>query len=124
MWAYAHVPAKWDGNEIETIELVTAQIEREAPGFREQILGQIAHPPAAIEAGNRNYVGGDICGGANDLSQLLARPRLSPDPYFTGVPGVYLCSSSVAPGGGVHFMGGMNAAFAALQGYPRSQLTG
>ncbi|MFR4189026.1 MAG: FAD-dependent oxidoreductase, partial [Corynebacterium variabile] len=50
-----------------------------------------------------------ISGGANDLVQLLARPRLL-RPYDTGVPGVFLCSSSTAPGGGVHFMCGMNAA--------------
>lgn len=115
LWAYAHVPAGWKGTEAETFELVTAQIEDAAPGFREQIINWVAHPPDAVEANNRNNVGGDISGGANDLRQLLARPRMSTNPYFTGVPGVYLCSSSTAPGGGVHFMSGMNAALTALQ---------
>ncbi|MGO2783245.1 phytoene desaturase family protein [Corynebacterium variabile] len=115
LWAYAHVPAGWDGTEADTVELVTAQIERVAPGFREHVIEWVASPPAAVEAHNRNNVGGDISGGANDLLQLLARPRLSPDPYSTGVPGVYLCSSSAAPGGGVHFMGGMRAALTALR---------
>ena len=34
LWAYAHVPAGWTGSEQETFNLVTAQIERAAPGFR------------------------------------------------------------------------------------------
>ncbi|WP_072577727.1 phytoene desaturase family protein [Corynebacterium pseudotuberculosis] len=115
LWAYAHVPAGWKGTKVETFELVTAQIEDVAPGFREQIIDWVAYSPDAIEAYNRNNIGGDISGGANDLLQLLARPRMSPEPYFTGVPGVYLCSSSTAPGGGVHFMSGMNAALTALR---------
>lgn len=112
VWAYSHVPAGWDGTEKETVELVTSQIEREAPGFRERVLGCAATPPAVV-AQNPNNAGGDISGGANDLRQLLVRPRLL-RPYDTGVPGVYLCSSSTAPGGGVHFMCGMNAAQRAL----------
>lgn len=114
LWAYAHVPAGWDGTERETFELVTSQIERAAPGFRDTVLSWSASPPSVVEADNANNIGGDISGGANDLLQLLARPRISPDPYFTGVPGVYLCSSSTAPGGGVHFMCGVQAAERAL----------
>lgn len=113
LWAYVHVPAGWDGTAQETFELVTAQIEDAAPGFRQRVVDHVASPPAAVEAHNRNNVGGEISGGANDLVQLLVRPRLL-HPYDTGVPGVYLCSSSAAPGGGVHFMGGMNAAQRAL----------
>jgi phytoene dehydrogenase-like protein len=114
LWAYAHVPAGWDGTPQQTFELVTAQIEDAAPGFRDRIVDHVASPPAVVEAHNRNNAGGEISGGANDLVQLLARPRFSPDPYSTGIPGVYLCSSSTAPGGGVHFMCGMNAAVRAL----------
>jgi phytoene dehydrogenase-like protein len=114
LWAYAHVPAGWDGTPQQTFELVTTQIEDAAPGFREHIVDHVASPPTVVEAHNRNNAGGEISGGANDLMQLLARPRLSPDPYSTGIPGVSLCSSSTAPGGGVHFMCGMNAAVRAL----------
>lgn len=115
LWAYAHVPAGWDGTGHETFELVTAQIEREAPGFRDCIVDWTASPPSTVQAHNANNAGGEISGGANSPLQLLARPRLSPDPYFTGVPGVYLCSSSTAPGGGVHFMCGVHAAQRALR---------
>jgi phytoene dehydrogenase-like protein len=115
LWAYAHVPAGWDGTAADTFDLVATQIERAAPGFRDTVVDWSATPPSAVEAHNANNIGGDISGGANHLRQLVARPRFSPDPYFTGVPGVYLCSSSTAPGGGVHFMCGVRAAERALR---------
>lgn len=113
VWAYAHVPAGWDGTARETCDLVTAQIGRDAPGFRDRVLDWSASPPSVV-AENPNNRGGDIAGGACDLWQLLARPRVL-HPYDTGVPGVYLCSSSTAPGGGVHFMCGTAAAQRALR---------
>ncbi|MBD0022233.1 NAD(P)-binding protein [Gordonia pseudamarae] len=110
--AYAHVP---HGCSLDGTEIVLGQIERFAPGVRDRIIDVESVGPAALERFNPNNVGGDIGGGANDLRGLLARPRLSPDPYATGVPGVYLCSSSTAPGGGVHGMCGYRAAHAALR---------
>ena len=71
--------------------------------------------PADFAADNPNYVGGDIAGGANDLRQLVVRPRLAADPYATGVPGVYLCSAATPPGAGVHGMCGYRAATRALR---------
>jgi phytoene dehydrogenase-like protein len=64
---------------------------------------------------NPNLVGGDINGGRADLKQLLMRPVLSPVPYKTPLKGVYLCSASTPPGGGVHGMCGYNAARHALR---------
>ena len=52
--------------------------------------------------------------GANDPRQMVFRPRVALNPYATGIKGVYLCSSSTAPGAGVHGMSGMNAARAAM----------
>jgi phytoene dehydrogenase-like protein len=118
LWSYAHVPRGFDG---DATELVIAQIERFAPGFRDTIVHTQATNAAGLAAYNPNYAFGDIIGGANDGLQLVLRPRLSLDPYSTGVDGVYLCSQSAPPGAGIHGMCGFNAAERALThlGFPR-----
>ena len=68
-----------------------------------------------LERRNENLIGGDINGGAADLPQLLFRPIAQRVPYATPLEGVYLCSSSTPPGGGVHGMCGYLAARAALR---------
>ena len=111
LWTYAHVPNAYAGDATEAI---TAQIERFAPGFRERIIGTAVRSTTDMSVYNSNYVGGDIIGGASSLSQLLFRPRFAIDPYFTGIPGTYLCSASTPPGAGAHGMCGANAAARAL----------
>ncbi len=111
LWAYCHVPAGYDGDATQH---VLGQLERFAPGVREQVVGMHVTGPAALEAYNPNYVGGDIATGANDARQLLARPRLTASPYRPSVPGVYLCSAATPPGAGVHGACGAHAATAAL----------
>lgn len=112
VWAYAHVPAGWAGPGEQ---VVLDQLERFAPGLRERVVATAVRSPADFAADNPNYVGGDIVGGANDLRQLVARPRLAADPYATGIPGVYLCSAATPPGAGVHGMCGYRAAQRALR---------
>ena len=70
--------------------------------------------PADLQRRNANLIGGDINGGRMDLRQLLARPVARLDPYRTPLRGVYLCSASTPPGGGVHGMSGYLAARTAL----------
>ena len=111
-WAYCHVP---NGSTVDMTERIEAQIERFAPGFRERILARSALGPADIERYNANYVGGDINAGAATLSQLFTRPVARVSPYTTPLPGVFLCSASTPPGGGVHGMCGYHAAQAALR---------
>lgn len=111
VWAYAHVPSGYTGDATEPM---IRQIERFAPGFRERIVAQAIRTPAQLEAHNANYIGGDIGGGANDAWRVVMRPRFSTDPY-TLAKGLYLCSASTPPGGGVHGMGGANAAASALK---------
>jgi phytoene dehydrogenase-like protein len=113
LWAYCHVP---NGSAVDMTAAIEAQIERFAPGFSEVVLARSVRGPAALEADNPNYVGGDINGGAADLRQVLARPVLRLSPYTTPNPRVFLCSSSTPPGGGVHGMCGHHAARAALRG--------
>lgn len=111
VWSYAHMPTGYTGDATEAI---IGQIERFAPGFRDRIVATTTSGPAQLEAHNANYVGGDIAGGSNDPWQLVMRPRMSPDPYFLGAKGLYLCSASTPPGGGVHGMAGYHAATRAL----------
>ena len=94
---------------------IEAQVERFAPGFRDRILARSAMGPAAMEAHDANDVGGDINAGIQDLRQLLFRPMPRLDPYWTGARGIYLCSASTPPGGGVHGMAGYHAARSALR---------
>jgi len=112
VWAYAHVP---HASAADIGDRIEAQVERFAPGFRETVLGRAVRTAPELEAYNANYVGGDINGGTQDLPQLLARPTLRRDPYATPVRGLYLCSSSTPPGGGVHGMSGYLAARSALR---------
>jgi phytoene dehydrogenase-like protein len=112
IWAYAHVPHAYTGDATEAI---ITQIERFAPGFRKQIVKTFVRNTTDMASYNPNYVGGDIAVGANTAKQMIMRPRVAVNPYTTGVPGVYLCSSATPPGGGVHGMCGLNAAKAALK---------
>jgi phytoene dehydrogenase-like protein len=111
-WAYCHVPNGSGGDMTERVE---AQVERFAPGFREAIIGRHVLPPAALEAHNRNLVGGDLNNGAMDLGQLLFRPVRRFVPYRTPLRGLYLCSAATPPGGGVHGLCGYLAAHLAVR---------
>jgi phytoene dehydrogenase-like protein len=109
-WAYCHVP---NGSNADMTERIEAQVERFAPGFRQLVLARSTIGPAEFQARNRNLVGGDLNGGAMDLGQLFARPTTRA--WGTPLEGVYLCSASTPPGGGVHGMSGYWAGRAALE---------
>ncbi len=111
LWAYCHVPA---GSALDATAEIEAQITRFAPGFRDVVIARSVRTTADLEASNANLVGGDIAGGALDGLQLVARPRLTLQPYRLG-EGAYLCSASTPPGAGVHGMCGHHAANAALR---------
>ncbi len=111
-WAYAHVP---NGSTLDISDRIESQVERFAPGFGNLILARSVRLPADLEADNPNYVGGDINAGIEDLRQLFTRPVARLDPYSTPTRGIYLCSSSTPPGGGVHGMCGVWAARSALR---------
>lgn len=108
-WVYCHVPK---GSKVDMLGRVENQIERFAPGFRDCVLARRVFSPGDLEAMDANLIGGDIGGGAMDLRQFLFRPTRGQ--YATSLPGLYLCSSSTPPGGGVHGMCGFHAAKMAL----------
>ena len=112
LWAYTHVPA---GSTLDATELVTREVERFAPGFRDLVLGSAQRTAVDLEAHNANYVGGDIYSGELTLAQFVKRPVVSTAPWRTPVPGVYLCSSATPPGPAVHGMNGWWAAKLALR---------
>jgi phytoene dehydrogenase-like protein len=111
-YAYCHVP---NGSGADMTKRIEDQVERFAPGFRDLITARVAHGPAALERHNPNLAGGDIGGGSAALTQFVSRPVLAPNPWATPLPGVYLCSASTPPGGGVHGMSGYHAARLALR---------
>jgi phytoene dehydrogenase-like protein len=112
LWAYIHVP---NGSPVDPTELIVRQVERFAPGFRDTILAAAPRTAPDVERDNPNDIGGDISGGAATLVQLVRRPVLSPEPWRTPLPGVYLCSAATTPGPSVHGMGGWYAARVALR---------
>ncbi|MDQ1622817.1 MAG: hypothetical protein QOH19_1235 [Actinomycetota bacterium] len=112
LWSYCHVPA---GSTLDMSEAVIAQLERFAPGFRDVVVEFKVTTAAGLAEYNENYVGGDFGAGLMDLRGLLQRPVLSPVPWRTPLPGVYLCSSSTPPGPGVTGMSGFHAARYALK---------
>ncbi len=110
LWAYCHVP---NGSRMDMTERIEAQIERFAPGFKDCVMERRALGPGGLESMDANLIGGDISGGAMTMRQFVLRPWRRG--YATGTPGLYLCSSSTAPGGGVHGMCGFHAARLALK---------
>lgn len=112
VWAYCHVP---HGSKVDMTTAIENQVERFAPGFKERILAKQTMNAMEMEAYNPNYIGGDINGGIQDVRQLFTRPVLRRSPYTTSAKGIYICSSSTPPGGGVHGMCGYHAAKKALK---------
>ncbi|TSD96552.1 NAD(P)/FAD-dependent oxidoreductase [Skermania sp. ID1734] len=117
LWTYTHVP---NGSSRDMTKIVTAQIERFAPGFRDVIIGSRAIAANQMSQHNANYVGGDIGVGRINLYRMLARPTARWDPYRTPIDNVYLCSASTPPGPGVHGMCGMYAAQRVLASLDRA----
>ncbi|SEN31818.1 Phytoene dehydrogenase-related protein [bacterium A37T11] len=111
-WGYCHVP---NGSQKDMTATIEAQVERFAPGFRDTILSRHTYNTSEMHTYNPNYIGGDINGGVVNIAQLINRPILSLSPYKTSAKGIYMCSASTPPGGGVHGMCGYYAATQALK---------
>lgn len=112
LWAYMHVPNNYAG---DASDIILNQISRYAQGFKDSIKHIHKMSAPDFELYNPNYVGGDINGGQQDITQLFTRPISQINPYKTPLEGVFLCSSSTPPGGGVHGMCGFHAANSAIK---------
>ena len=108
LWAYLHVPF---GSDFDATEAVTAAVEQHAPGFRDLVLASTATTAAQLGAAvSANFAGGDFASGAITLRQIVKRPVVSPTPWRTPLPGIYLASGAASPGPSVHGMAGWHAA--------------
>lgn len=128
LWIECHVPARpagdlagsidprgWDAIRDAFLERVLDRVEAHAPGFRGRIAAAHARSPADLERENPNLVDGDPGGGSMAIDhQLVFRPVPGWFRYRMPVRGLYLCSASAHPGGGVHLACGWNAAGRAL----------
>ena len=112
VWAYCHTPHH---STVDMTAAIENQVERFAPGFKDRILARHIMNSREIQNYNPNYIGGDINGGVIDIRQLFTRPALRLSPYRTSEKGLYICSSSTPPGGGVHGMCGYYAAKRAMK---------
>ena len=75
------------------------------------VLGRRLFTPRDIERHNLNMPRGSVRGGAYHPDQLgVNRPHPALSGYRTPAPGLYLCGSSAASGGGVNGAPGYNAA--------------
>ncbi len=116
LWVETHVPTRpragtWAECRDRFTDHVLDRLEAFAPGVRSHIVGSSVHTPPDFEAHNPNLVGGDLGGGTMGLQQqLVFRPVRGWFRYATPVKGLYICSASAHPGGGVHGMAGRNCA--------------
>ncbi|WP_200576851.1 phytoene desaturase family protein [Paraburkholderia nemoris] len=111
-----HVPyslkdGPWDDAAHERLfDIVMAQIERYAPGFRNEVLHRQVLAPPDIELMFR-LPGGHVHHGELSLDQVFfRRPIAHYADYRTPIRGLYQCSASTHPGGGVTGVPGHNAA--------------
>ncbi|MFM9107972.1 MAG: phytoene desaturase family protein [Chloroflexota bacterium] len=117
-WVYCHVPR---GATFDMTDRIEAQVERFAPGFRDRVLHRIVTTPAGFAAFNPNFPGGAIGGQLPGPGAALAAANPWRSPYATSDSGMFLCSASTPPGGGVHGMCGFHAAEAALRDHERER---
>jgi phytoene dehydrogenase-like protein len=112
-WAYTHVPINNSPDDV--VQRIEQRIEANAPGFRSLIRGRHVLTPSALEAHDRNLVGGALGSGTAQLhQQLIFRPGPGLGRPETSIRRLYLASASAHPGGGVHGACGANAARAAV----------
>ncbi|TCC19302.1 phytoene desaturase family protein [Kribbella sindirgiensis] len=118
VWAYAHLPRGMadDAAAEKLAGRMDRAIERFAPGFGDLVIDRDLQRPSALESGNAALGLGALGGGTMQLhQQLVFRPTIGLGSARTFVDGLYLGSSAIHPGGGVHGACGHLAARTALR---------
>jgi phytoene dehydrogenase-like protein len=127
LWVYSHLPrGQVDDAAAEKLaSRMDRLLERHAPGFTDLVLDREVQRPSDFEAGNAAMGLGALGGGTAQLyQQLFFRPTFGLGGPRTVISGLYLGSSAIHPGGGVHGACGWLAARAALRdGAPLGLLT-
>ncbi|HUY22089.1 MAG TPA: NAD(P)/FAD-dependent oxidoreductase [Acidimicrobiales bacterium] len=129
LWIETHVPpvprssGSWAAARDAFLDVVLARLEDHAPGLGPRVVGTAVRTPEDLEHENPNLVGGDLGAGSSALDQqLVFRPVPGWFRYATPVKGLYLCSASAHPGGGVHGMVGRNCAHRVLSDRRRRRI--
>ena len=118
VWAYSHLPRGIadDAAAEKLAGRMERAIERFAPGFGDLVIARDLQRPSALESSNAALGFGALGGGTMQLhQQLVFRPTIGLGSARTFVTGLYLGSSAIHPGGGVHGACGHLAARTAIR---------
>ncbi len=118
VWAYSHLPRGIadDASAEKLGDRMDRHIERYAPGFSELIIDRDLQRPSNFVGDNASLGLGALGGGTAQLhQQLIFRPTVGLGSARTYVTGLYLGSSAIHPGPGVHGACGHLAARTALR---------
>ncbi|MEV6283460.1 NAD(P)/FAD-dependent oxidoreductase [Kribbella sp. NPDC051770] len=118
VWAYAHLPRGVvdDASAEKLGDRMDRHIERYAPGFANVVQDRDLQRPGDFIKSNASLGLGALGGGTAQLhQQLIFRPTIGLGSARTFVQGLYLGSSAIHPGPGVHGACGHLAARTALR---------
>jgi phytoene dehydrogenase-like protein len=113
-WAQWHPrqlrSGSWDDRAAEVADVITAVIERWAPGFAASVIDRFVQTPLDLER-ELGLLGGNIMHVETELDAMFSlRPLPGWAAYRSPHPGLYVCGASTHPGGGVWGASGRNAA--------------
>jgi phytoene dehydrogenase-like protein len=116
MYVPANLKGGWtDAARDALTERVLDELEKYAPGLREQILHAEMLTPQDLED-SHHVTGGHWHHTEVALDQMLMmRPTYEAAQYSTPIPGLYLCGAGCHPGGGLAGAPGHNAALEILK---------
>jgi len=128
LWALARAPAKlskgdWSDVKEKFADRVIEVISAYAPNIDKIILKRVVYSPEDIQSIAPNIILGDPCIGSATLDQSMAlRPFPGWSTYRTPIKGLYMCSASTHPAGGVSGAPGYNAAKVILEDIEKGEI--